>query len=178
MLARRDIAHNDCKCIILDYLQKLTPDNNKFSSDGKSCICHTRTQEDRQGSESTYYLSYSNDQEWDRRNLANGSKKAKDLKAEDQNDLIEPPSMIDLGQSGQIGREADVVAFLYRPEKMLRMREPDDRQSQEWAIYDKIARKYRGQTMIFLAKLRRGKDQVYSQLVFEPYATKFRDLVQ
>lgn len=177
MLARRDVEHNGTKLIILDYLQKLTPDGGRFSADWEKVSFVTQEIKRIAKDLKTPILCVTQmNQEFERRNMGSSVKKVE--QGENASDLLDPPSITDLGQSGQIAREADVVCFIYRPEKMMRIPEPGDINSPEWAKWDAQRQRYANQAKLYMPKIRKGIDPAYGEIRFEPWSVSFRDLVQ
>lgn len=69
---------------------------------------------------------------------------------------IKSPTMADIRDSGSVEQDGDIIGFIYRPEYHLREREPDNKNSKEYAKWLEDIEAVKGKAQFIIAKNRRG----------------------
>lgn len=87
---------------------------------------------------------------------------------------MKAPTLADLRDSGSIEQDADMIAFVYRPEYHLAQAEPDDKMSAEYSRWLGTMEKVRGKGVFIVAKNRRG-ELANIELKFNGYQYRFTE---
>lgn len=69
---------------------------------------------------------------------------------------IKAPGMYDIRDSGSVEQDGDIIAFVYRPEYHLKDKEPDNKNSPEYAKWEAEMLEVAGKAQFIIAKNRRG----------------------